>query len=117
MVLNVVFLILNQLLKNPDIYIFSTELLCFVGEIARGGGMASRVKSPSSGRVRISGETRKKGLPGCRLSREFLNRPRRVIISIAPEETMPEYTLAASICNLCPIPEVMPAASQPQYNK
>jgi hypothetical protein len=32
MVLNVVFLILNQILKNPDIYIFWTGLLCFVGD-------------------------------------------------------------------------------------
>jgi hypothetical protein len=63
MVRSVIFLILKQILKNPDIYIFWIELLYFVGDPPQGGGMASRVKSPSSGLVRISGEILKKGLP------------------------------------------------------
>ena len=60
MVRSVVFLILKQILKNPDTYIFSIELLCFVGDSPQGGGMASRAKSPSSGLVRISGESLKR---------------------------------------------------------
>lgn len=45
MVRSVVFLILKQILKNPDTYIFSIELLCFVGDSPQGGGMESGEKS------------------------------------------------------------------------